>query len=121
MAVKLACVPLTARLRAELELTFYRILQEALKNVEQHAHARHVSVGLTQPGDSVQLTIKDDGIGFEPDPQPARRKGKVGLGLLGLRERVTYLGGTLIVKSAPGKGTTLQAQIPLMDRTRGVG
>jgi two-component system NarL family sensor kinase len=121
VAVKLACVALAARLPAELELTFYRTLQEALKNVEQHARARHVAVGLTQPGDCVQLTIKDDGIGFEPELQPARRKGKVGLGLLGLRERVTYLGGTLIVKSAPGKGTTLQAQIPLMDRTRGGG
>ncbi len=121
VSVKLACVQLTARLPADAELALYRILQEALKNVEQHAHARHVTVRLTKQGDVVQLAINDDGIGFDPDHHPARRKGKGGLGLLGMRERATYVGGTLNVKSAPGKGTTVHAQIPLMDRTPGGG
>src|SRR5438874_5924557 len=52
VSVKLACVQLRARLPADIELTLYRILQEALKNVEKHAHARHVSVHLTQRGAS---------------------------------------------------------------------
>ena len=113
VSVKLACVQLTARLSADAELALYRILQEALKNVGQHAHARHVTVRLTKRGDIVQLAINDDGIGFDPNHRPARRNGKGALGLLGMRERATYVGGTLIVKSVPGKGTTIQTQIPL--------
>jgi PAS domain S-box-containing protein len=119
VSLKLACVQLTARLPADTELTLYRILQEALKNVEKHACARHVAVHLTQNGAFVQLAIKDDGIGFDPDRHPARLKGKSDLGLLSMRERATYVGGALNVKSAPGKGTTVLAQIPLMDRKPG--
>jgi PAS domain S-box-containing protein len=119
VSVKLVCVELTPRLAADTELALYRILQETLKNVEKHARARHVTVHLTKPGDFVQLTIKDDGIGFNPDHHPARRKGKGGFGLLGMRERAAHSGGTLIVKSAPGKGTSIHAQIPLIDRVSG--
>ena len=57
---------MTARLPADTELALYRILQEALKNVEKHARARHVTVRLTQQGAFVQLVINDDGIGFDP-------------------------------------------------------
>ena len=118
VSLKLACVPLTARLPADTELTLYRILQEALKNVEKHARARHVAVHLTQRGDFVQLAINDDGIGFDPDHRPPRRKGNGGLGLLSMRERATYVGGALKVKSVLGEGTTIRAEIPLIDRTR---
>jgi PAS domain S-box-containing protein len=121
VSVKLACVPLAVRLPADIELALYRILQEALKNVEHHARARHVTVHLTKPDDIVQLTINDDGIGFNLDRHPARQKGDSGLGLLGMRERATYVGGTLNVKSAPGKGTTIRAQIPLGKARRGGG
>jgi signal transduction histidine kinase len=114
VSVKLACVQLTARLPADTELTLYRILQEALRNVEKHARALHVTVRLTQQFNFVQLAIHDDGIGFHPDDQPARRKGKGGLGLLSMRERATYVDGTLKVTSAPGKGTRVLAQIPLI-------
>jgi signal transduction histidine kinase len=119
VSVKLACVQLTARLPADTELTLYRILQEALKNVEKHARARHVTVRLRQQGAFVQLAIKDDGIGFDPDHHPAKRKGKGGLDLFSMQERANYLGGALDVESALGKGTTIRAQIPLIDRTSG--
>jgi two-component system, NarL family, sensor kinase len=119
--VDLACVPLTARLPAEIELSLYRILQEALKNVEQHARAGRVSVQLTRPDGTVQLAVNDDGIGFDSDHHSAKRKWKAGLGLLGMRERAVYVGGTLSVKSVPGKGTTIHAQIPLRGRVRGGG
>src|SRR6266404_1827716 len=79
---KLFCVPLTARLPANTELTLYRVLQEALKNVEKHARACHVTVQLTQRNASVQLAIHDDGIGFDPDHHPAKREERAGLGLL---------------------------------------
>jgi len=66
------------------------------------------------------LVIDDDGIGFDPDRHPAKRRGKSGLGLLSMRERATYVGGALNVKSALGKGTTIRAQIPLANgRARG--
>jgi PAS domain S-box-containing protein len=116
--VKLACGQLTTRLPAEAELTLYRILQEALRNVEKHARARHVTVCLRQRT-FVQLAITDDGIGFDPDHLPARRKRKGGLGLLGMRERLEMVGGSFGVESAPGKGTTIHAQIPLGNGNRG--
>ena len=113
VSVKLDCVQSTARLPADTELTLYRILQEALRNVEKHAHARHVTVCLRQQGDRVQLAIQDDGIGFNPDHQAARRNGKGGLGLLSMKERVTYGGGTFKVSSARRAGTKIEMSIPL--------
>jgi signal transduction histidine kinase len=111
--VKLGCGELTARLPAETELALYRILQEALKNLEQHARAHHVTVCLKQQDDFVQLTIADDGIGFDAEQHAARRKGKGVLGLLGMRERAAYVGGTLTVKSGRRAGTEIEVRIPL--------
>jgi two-component system, NarL family, sensor kinase len=113
VAVKLVCVELTSRLPADTELALYRILQETLKNVEKHAHARHVTVYLTKPGNIVQLIINDDGIGFNPEHRPVRRKGNGGFGLLGMRERATYVGGALKVKSIRRVGTEIEVRIPL--------
>ena len=129
IAVKMVCVKLIVRLPADTELALYRILQETLHNVEKHARATHVTVHLTKPDGCVQLTIHDDGIGFDPDHHPARRKGQGGFGLLGMRERAAYVGGSLKVKSirravatgrrlgesfAPAKtGTEIEIRIPL--------
>ena len=115
VSVKLVCVELTPRLPADTELALYRILQETLKNVEKHAHARHVTVHLTKPGNIVQLTINDDGIGFDPEHPPARLKGKGGFGLLGMRERATYVGGVLKVKSVTPlmPAPEIEVRIPL--------
>jgi len=118
VSVKLSCVPLPARLPADTELTLYRILQEALKNVERHARAHHVTVKLTKPDAVVQLVIHDDGIGFDPENHPTRNNGEVGLGLLSMRERAIYSGGNLKVKSVrraglTKAGTTIEVRIPL--------
>ncbi|MEI2723376.1 MAG: ATP-binding protein [Verrucomicrobiota bacterium] len=94
-------------------MTLYRILQEALKNVEQHARARRVTVQLTRPDDDVQLVIQDDGIGFNPEPHPPRRNGKGGLGLLSMRERAIYAGGELKITSVRHAGTEIEVIIPL--------
>ena len=93
-------------------MTLYRILQEALRNVEKHARARHVTVRL-RLRTFVQLTINDDGIGFDADHHEARRKGKGVLGLLSMRERATYVGGAFTVKSGPRAGTEIEVRIPL--------
>ena len=111
--LKLACAPLAERLPAAIELTLYRILQEALKNVEKHARARQVTVRLTKSAGTVQLTIHDDGIGFDPDRHPTGQKGKAGLGLLGMRERATSVGGVLKVKSARRAGTEIEIRLPV--------
>ncbi|RDI74328.1 GAF domain [Gaiella occulta] len=96
------------RLEPELETAVYRIVQEALTNAVKHADAHHVSVVLTRKNEMVSVVIEDDGRGFEP---AAPRGG--GLGLLGMRERVELLDGTLSVESAPGAGTTLLLGLPI--------
>jgi signal transduction histidine kinase len=113
VTVTLTGVPLTARLPADTELALYRILQEALENVQKHARAQHVSVHLVQHGDRVQLIIKDDGIGFDPEHPAAQQVGNSSLGLLSIRERAAYVGGTLTVKSVPHVGTEIEVSIPL--------
>ena len=117
--VKLTCAQLTARLPGDAELALYRILQEALANVEKHAHARHVTVCLRRQSAFVQLVIHDDGIGFDPDHLPAVRKGMGGLGLLSMRERATHVGGALEVESTRGAGTRIEVRIPLPERHGG--
>ena len=111
--VKLVCIELAKRLPPDIELTLFRILQEALKNTETHGRARHVSVSFKRQGAFVQLTVKDDGAGFDPAYRPVGQKGRDSLGLLGMRERATYVGGTLTVKSVRGTGTEIKAIIPL--------
>ena len=115
--VKLDCPPLTTPLPAATELALYRILQEALKNIRQHARAHRVTVSLTQPGAFVQLTIQDDGIGFDANRHAAKHKGKNVLGLLAMRERAAYAGGILTVKSGRHAGTEIEVRIPLSPGT----
>jgi signal transduction histidine kinase len=113
VAVKMVCMHLTARLPVDIELTLYRILQEALQNVEKHARASQVTVCLTKQGDIVQMTVHDDGIGFYSDHHPVRQKGKGGFGLLGMRERAISVGGTLKIESTRRAGTKIEVRIPL--------
>jgi PAS domain S-box-containing protein len=113
VSTKLVCAQLSVRPPADTELAIYRILQEALRNVEEHADARHVTVCLRQRGAFVQLVVKDDGAGFDPDHHPTARKGQGGLGLLGMRERASYAGGAVKIKSARRAGTEIEVRIPL--------
>jgi two-component system NarL family sensor kinase len=113
VSLELALVRLTVPLPADTELTLYRILQEALRNIEAHSRARRVTVRLSKQGECIQLTIRDDGIGFNTAQRPAlgRRNGR--LGLLSMRERAAYVGGTLAVKSVRRAGTEVEVRIPL--------
>ncbi|PMS15425.1 sensor histidine kinase [Trinickia dabaoshanensis] len=87
----------------------FRILQESLTNVARHAHATHVEVGVARAHDRVVLTIRDDGVGFDP----ARPRKAASFGLAGLRERAYLVDGELRIDSAPGRGTTIEVRIPL--------
>jgi len=88
-----------------VETTFYRVVQEALTNVARHADAAQVSVVLERSGTGISAIIEDDGGGFESDSEENGR-----LGLLGMRERMTLIGGTLEIESAPQTGTTVFAR-----------
>lgn len=91
-------------LRAEAEL--YRIAQEALTNVRRHARASHVEVGLRGTGAGVTLSVRDDGVGFDPAKVEDGRHG-----LVGMRERARLAGGTLRVASRPGRGTRVSVRV----------
>ena len=95
------------------ETALYRIVQEALTNVVKHANAHSVSVVVTPFDDVVRCVIEDDGVGFVAD---SVRDGA--LGLVGMRERVHLLDGRFDVQSAPGRGTTLVAELPLEEIRR---
>jgi hypothetical protein len=99
---------------AELDLpgaqatAVFRIVQESLANVGKHARASRVKVAIERKGSDLALSIRDDGAGFSPD---APRKPN-SYGLLGLRERVTLLGGEVTITSAPGHGTHVEVRLP---------
>lgn len=113
VSVQVTCGKSIARLPIDTEMALFRILQDALANVEQHAHAHRVTLSLTHVGDGVQLTIQDDGVGFDPDLLSARQTGKGGLGLLGMRERSAGVGGDFKIKSVRLAGTGIEVRIPL--------
>ncbi|HSR35303.1 MAG TPA: MASE1 domain-containing protein [Anaerolineae bacterium] len=99
------------RLPIEIEIAMFRIVQESLTNVALHARATHVDVLVNVHETRVAATIEDDGVGFAPSPSIVENT----LGLFGMRERVEMLGGRLSVESAPGKGTTVTAEVPYHD------
>ena len=94
-------------LSVAVQATAYRVVQEALNNVAQHAHASSVTVRLQRSDSTLQVSVEDDGAGFKP-----RDNGR--LGLRGMRERAALLGGSLEVRSRLGKGTSLIAQFPVV-------
>jgi len=93
----------------------YRVAQEALTNVARHARASQADVKIQKLDGLVSMKIKDNGRGFQRE-NVLRAKKDTRLGLLGMRERLEMVGGTFNIISAPGKGTTVLAQVPLMDR-----
>ena len=101
------------RLAPQVEATIYRIVQEALTNVVRHAHAHACRVQLQRQADTVLLTIEDDGRGF--DDGNDRRKEPRGLGLIGLRERVAHLRGSVTLSRSTEGGVRLSVDLPACD------
>jgi signal transduction histidine kinase/PAS domain-containing protein len=93
---------------AAVETALYRIAQEAMVNVLRHADATRVDVLVQMSGSQVRLIVEDDGVGFEPDLLRSDEH----IGLVGMRERAEALGGSLLIESSPGKGTTLVVEVP---------
>lgn len=106
--------PKNGRLPFSIETALYRIVQEALTNVARHARATHVNVQLVRGSQMISCSITDDGIGFDVATVMSM-KGREGLGLVGIRDRLGVLKGALQVNSEPGTGTELLIRIPLED------
>lgn len=106
-------VPEDLSLPFELATPLFRVCQEALTNVTRHAGASHVSIRLTCSDGEISLVVKDDGRGITDDE--IKRHGS--LGLLGMKERVAILGGTLDVEGHSGQGTTVAIRIPAGHKT----
>ncbi|MFN4286837.1 MAG: PAS domain S-box protein [Lacibacter sp.] len=98
-------LPMTANLQTQL----FRILQEQFNNIIKHAHARNVTISLRKTADALVLRVADDGKGKDI----SKSEQTTGIGLENIRRRVTALGGSLHIYTAPGKGFTLEVVVPL--------
>jgi signal transduction histidine kinase len=102
------------RVAPELEIGAFRIVQESLTNVVRHAGARRVSIKMRPDGDHLVIEVDDDGDGFDVGQALERAAKGHHLGLLGMEERVTLLGGQIQILSSPGNGTHIAARLPLI-------
>ncbi|TMB54054.1 MAG: hypothetical protein E6J56_11985 [Deltaproteobacteria bacterium] len=100
------------RLPPAVETALYRVVQEALTNAVRHAHPVHVKVQLQREARAVRCSVSDDGVGFDAATALAHRGGP-GLGLVGIRERLDALRGSLQITSSPGRGTRVHVAVPL--------
>jgi signal transduction histidine kinase len=107
--VRLVVSGQTRRINPNAEVAAYRIVQEALRNVERHSGARGARVRLAFSPSSLTASVLDDGSGFDPKIPD---RGGMGLGLLGMRERAKLAGATLEVRSRPGRGTRISLSLP---------
>jgi signal transduction histidine kinase len=101
-------VELPTRLAPDIESALYRMVQEGLTNIVRHAFATRAWVSVAEADRSISVSIRDDGQGFSPLAKTN------GFGLLGMQERVSLLGGSIDIQSAPGGGTTLRATFPVV-------
>ena len=98
------------RLTDDIESTTYRIVQEAITNAVKHAEADTISVGVAEADETIVITVRDDGSGFDPEARTA------GFGLVGMRERVEMVDGRLLIESDPEHGTLVRAELPALHR-----
>jgi PAS domain S-box-containing protein len=96
----------------EISLCLFRVLQEALQNAVKHSGVGHFEVELRAELEGIHLTVRDAGLGFDPDAVVNNR----GLGLVSMQERVNLVKGTFSIDSGPGRGTTIRARLPLSTR-----
>ena len=109
MEVEVHAEELTGDLPDDVKVGIYRLVQEALQNAATHADAKNATVVVKRERNRVVVEIIDDGKGFQPE----RTRG---MGILGMEERVRQLRGALVLRSTPGKGTTVHAELPINDR-----
>jgi len=103
-------IPAGVRLAPAVESEVYRIIQEAVTNMQRHAQATSAAVRLSLNQDSLSVNLEDDGVGF--DASGPAREPESGIGLKGMRERVRLLDGTMRIRSSPGVGTSITVVVP---------
>ncbi|MBI3004965.1 MAG: PAS domain S-box protein [Ignavibacteriales bacterium] len=108
----------SSRLVPEVELSVFRIIQEALNNVEQHSQATRLALQIQKKNSHLVVNIKDNGKGFDPHAAYRQRSRARGFGLDGIRERVSTLGGSVNVRTALNEGVHLLIEIPLITLTK---
>jgi two-component system, chemotaxis family, sensor kinase Cph1 len=101
------------RLSSDVETNLYRIVQEALNNIQKHARASEVIISLKQHDSQVILTVQDDGVGIRENEEPIHTTESGGFGLMGMRERAAVIGGEFELDSRPGEGTCVTVRLPL--------
>jgi PAS domain S-box-containing protein len=115
-SLKVQCrisLPGSDRLPLNVELTLFRIVQEAINNIEKYASATHVKLHVTHQKDAIVLNIQDNGRGFRSSKAPhGKNRGYHGLGLANMRERALSLGGTCVILSTPKVGVAISVRIP---------
>jgi len=100
------------RLAPHLEVTVFRVIQELLNNVDQHAHATHVDVTLDLEGEVVAVTVEDDGCGFDLEEILAAARERKSVGLITIQERTEMLRGEVEIDSSVGRGTKVRLELP---------
>jgi PAS domain S-box-containing protein len=110
VAVHFSAANMPENLDSEIQTTCFRIAQEAITNALRHAHATQVDVDLRRDDGNLRLVVHDNGIGFGVE---AAQVQKLGLGLIGIKERAALLGGRAKIISLPNKGTTIEVSLPL--------
>lgn len=105
-------------LEANLQTACFRVTQEALTNVERHARARHVWIDLHVLDGALELSVRDDGVGFDVAAAKARAMSGSSVGLLGMQERVALMGGEYEIVQIPAGGTEVRARFPLSAESR---
>jgi signal transduction histidine kinase len=101
----------------EISLCLFRVLQEALQNAVKHSGVRQFAVELRDTEAEIQLTVSDQGVGFDPRDAINRH----GLGLISMRERLHLAGGQISIESQPDSGTTIHARVPFSSRSDSEG
>jgi PAS domain S-box-containing protein len=112
LVMKSSIKGLSQRLPPQMELNLFRILQEALNNIEKHARAKNVFVEIVGRSDLIVLKIQDDGRGFAPQKGKTSKRKRSGIGLTNMRERAAFLGGTCEIENVPKRGTTITVRVP---------
>ncbi|MBI4785870.1 MAG: HAMP domain-containing protein [Chloroflexi bacterium] len=102
-----------SRLPAVVETALFRVVQEAINNIARHSGARNAEVVFTSADQQIEIRIADDGCGFDPTRLAGAPDGKRGLGLMGMQERMSVIGGEFQLCSAPGKGTVIRLTAPI--------
>ncbi|UXI67322.1 sensor histidine kinase [Tahibacter amnicola] len=113
MDTRLSVQGLERRPPIGIEITAYRLVQEAVTNIMRHARARHVDVALNATGHELAIRISDDGIGFDPREAMSDAQAGGSLGVIGMAERASLVGGHCEIVSMPGAGSIVLARLPL--------